>query len=151
MKKLLILSSFLFLFSCGSNVSKERVQEHEKTIKKLINECESYKLSLKQINDMNEIIEKSKLDVNRKEVKDIINQNNEMLKDIKEITKSNKMIDDFSRSYNIIDIFFNKLNTLIYTIINDKEKIEMYKFEKDWFLPKGEKTKRYSDICDLEI
>ena len=100
---------------------------------------------------MNEIIEKSKLNLNSKEVKDIINQNNELLKSIKEMIKSNKMIDDFSRSYNTIDIFFNKLNTLIYTIINDKEKLEMYKFERDWFLPKGEKTKRYSDICDLEI
>jgi hypothetical protein len=151
MRAILICYFFFLSFSCGSNISKEKVQEQEITIKKWINGCESTKLALKQINYMNEMIEGSELDVNSKEVKDIINQNNETLKNINQTTKTSKMIDDFSRSYSKIDIFFNKLNTFIYTIINDKEKLEMYKFEKDWFLPKGEETKRYSDICDIEI
>jgi hypothetical protein len=57
------------------------------------------------------------------------------------------------RSYSNIDMLYNKLNTIVFTIIGDEKKLKMYKFEKDWFLPKTKDTgyMGYSNICDINI
>ena len=50
-------------------------------------------------------------------------------------------------------MLYNKLNTIVFTIIGDEKKLKMYKFEKDWFLPKTKDTgyMGYSNICDINI
>ena len=148
-----IICFFSFiLFSCGSNISQNKMEDHEKQIKEWIEYCEMYKKQIKSLNQMNDEIEKSGLK-HIKEIKDIILKNKELKNQLIEEDKTYRSIDVFMRSYSNIDMLYNKLNTIVFTIIGDEKKLKMYKFEKDWFLPKTKDTgyMGYSNICDINI
>lgn len=145
----LILITFLIL-SCGNNVTEQKVENHKKKIIEWETDCENYREVLEKISQFNYTKNENKQNI----IEERIEDNSKKLKSkIKGIIRKNKTLDDFNRSYSKVDIFFNRINKFYYTVIGDQKKVEMYEFERIWFLPKTKETNYmgYSQICTLEV
>ena len=152
MRFLIVFCSVLFL-NCGSNVSKEKMDKHKNQIVEWVKECEDMKETLEKISQLEKMIIDDKLNTEDELVKKIIKDNQKLRSIIKEKIDNNFLIDSFGRSYETIDLIYNKINTFYYKIIGDKDKIEMYQFEKIWFLPSSidNNSMGYSEICNIQL
>lgn len=151
MRFLTILSSFL-LMSCGSNVSKEKMDSHKNKIIEWEKECIEFKEILEKISQMEKMIIDNEQNTEDVKIREILNDNQKIKSQINEIIKNNYFMDSFGRSYETIDLIYNEINTFYYQIIGDKDKIEMYQFEKIWFLPKSidNNYMGYDKICNIQ-
>ena len=152
MKFLIIFCSILFM-SCGSNISKEKMNDYKNKINEWEKECVKFKEILKKISQMEKMIIDNEQNMGNEKIREIIKENHELKSQINEIIKKNYLMDSFGRSYETIDLIYNKINTFYYKIIGDKDKIEMYQFEKIWFLPKSidNDYMGYGKICNIQI
>jgi len=152
MKFLIIFCSILFM-SCGSNISKEKMNDYKNKINEWEKECVKFKEILKKISQMEKMIIDNEQNMGNEKIREIIKENQELKSQINEIIKKNYLMDSFGRSYETIDLIYNKINTFYYKIIGDKDKIEMYQFEKIWFLPKSidNDYMGYGKICNIQI
>ena len=152
MRFLIIPFSFLIL-SCGNNVSKKKVENQKNKIIEWERECNNYIEMLEKISQMEKMINENKSKIEDMKINEILEDNQKLKSQIMDIIKNNNLLDTFGRSYDKMDLFYNNFNMLIYKIIGDKDKLEMYKFERVWFLPSGKETNYmgYDKICNIQL
>jgi len=152
MRFLIISFSFLIL-SCGNNVSKKKVENQKNKIIEWGRECNNYIEMLEKISQIEKMINQNKSNIDDYQISKIIEDHLKFKSEIRDLIEKKNLLDYFGRSYEKMDLFYNKFNTMIYKIIGNKEKLEMYEFERVWFLPKTNETNYmgYDKICNIQL
>ena len=121
--------------SCHStNISEYRMEEKKKEVDQWNNLCEKLNSRYKYYLNVKAKYKNKKIPSELKIYLDTLESD---FKKFSKFYSEEAAIEALDRDYEYMAKITNSINLIYYKILGDNKKIELYQFEKDWYLPGG--------------